>query len=223
MRLADRRLVPLAVLVAVLTVALVTSKTTVMDAVETVAGDPLIFAGAVVLLYAVRPLVLWPTTLVAVAVGYGFGIALGVPVALVGAVVTSIPAFYAGRWVAAGWDCGIAAGLAAAGSRCFDATGGFRGVVAGRLAPVPADAVSAAAGMGGVRLRVLAAGVLAGELPWTIAAVVVGDSLQTISTAGLGSVGTQLGVVTGLAALLLIVGPVYERLAGSRYPAKNRQ
>ncbi|QSG04115.1 TVP38/TMEM64 family protein [Natranaeroarchaeum sulfidigenes] len=210
MRLADRHLVALSTLAVVVVAALLTSKETVLGATETVAGDPLLFAGAVILLYALRPLVLWPTTLVAVAVGYGFGIALGFPIALAGAVFTSIPAYYAGRWVAAGWDCGTAARLASAGDRFFDTTGDLRGVVAGRLAPVPADAVSAAAGMGGVRLRVLAVGILVGELPWTIAAVVVGNSLHTISTAGLGSVGTQLGVVTTLAALLLLAGPAYE-------------
>ncbi len=221
MRLADRRLVALSTLAFVLGAALLISKATVMAGVETVASDPALFAIAVVLLYALRPLVLWPTTLVAVAVGYGFGIALGFPIALLGAVFTSIPAFYAGRWVAAGWDCGVAARLADAGSRFFDATGDFRGVVAGRLAPVPADAVSAAAGMGGVRLRVLAAGILVGELPWTIAAVVVGNSLHTISTGGLGSIGTQLGVVTTLAALLLVAGPAYEHFVDSTSTASQ--
>ncbi len=216
MRLADRRFVAVAVLAAVLVAALVTSKTAVMGAAETVAGEPLLFAVAVVLLYTLRPLVLWPTTLVAVAVGYGFGIALGFPIALAGAVFTSIPAYYAGRWVAAGWDCGVATRLASAGSRFFDATGDLRGVVAGRLAPVPADAVSAAAGMGGVRLRTLTAGILVGELPWTIAAVVVGNSLHTISTAGLGGVGTRLGVVTTLAALVLLAGPAYEYVVDRR-------
>lgn len=222
MRLADRRLVVVALLAAALVAAMVTSKTAVMAGVETVAADPLLFGCAVVFLYALRPLVLWPTTLVAVAVGYGFGIGLGVPVALVGAVATSLPAFYAGRWVAAGGDCGVAARLAHAGNRFFDATGGLRGVVAGRLAPVPADAVSAAAGMGGVRLRALAAGVLVGELPWTVAAVVVGNSLHAISTGGLGAVGTQLAVVTTLAALVLLAGPAYEYVVDGRRTAHNR-
>jgi|AntDeeMinimDraft_4_1070355.scaffolds.fasta_scaffold00015_135 uncharacterized membrane protein YdjX (TVP38/TMEM64 family) len=222
MRFADRRLAVLSLLTIVPVAAVLTSKTAVLGAVETLAADPLLFGGAVVLLYLFRPLVLWPTTLVAVAVGYGFGIALGFPVALAGAVLTSVPAFYAGRWVAAGWNCGVVARLATAGSRFFDATGDFRGVVAGRLAPVPADAVSAAAGMGNVRLRVLAGGVLLGELPWTMAAVILGSSLHTISTAGLGGVGTRLGIITTLAAMVLLAGPAYEHLVESRRSVGNR-
>lgn len=222
MRLADRRIGVVFLIAAVLIAVAVTSRTAVMSSVETVAGDPLLFAIAVVFLYALRPLVLWPTTFVAIAVGYGFGIVLGLPVALVGAIATSLPAFYAGRFVAAGWECGVAARLADAGSRFFDATGDLRGVVAGRLAPVPADAVSAAAGMGGVRLRTLTAGILIGELPWTVAAVVVGNSLHAISTAGLGSVGTQLGVVTTLAAMVLLAGPAYEHLVHNRPVTSER-
>ena len=204
----DRRSLSLAVLLVVAVAAsLLHSPSTVLDPIEALSDRPLLFFAVVVGLYTVRPAVLWPTTLVAIVVGFGYGAAAGLPIALVGAVYTSVPSFYAARWL--GRDATGIARLQAAGERFFEATGGFRGVVAGRLAPVPADAITCAAAIAGVRFRTFAAGVLVGELPWTVAAVVVGASLSTLSADGLGTAGTQLAVITGAAAVLLLAGPLY--------------
>lgn len=206
--LPDRRTLSLAVLVAVaVTVSVLHSPSAVLSLVETTAANPLVFFGAIVALYTIRPLLLWPTTLVAVVVGYGYGIAVGIPVALVGAVFTSVVPFYTARLL--GRDAPTIARLQSVGERFFGATGDLRGVVAGRLAPVPADAVTCAAALADVRFRHFAAGVLAGELPWTVAAVVVGASLSTLSADGIGAIGTPLAVVTALAAGLLVAGPLY--------------
>lgn len=207
----DRRAAALAALVALaLAASLAHSPERLLDAAAGVAADPLLFALVVVGLYSLRPLVLWPTTLVAVVVGYGYGIVLGLPIALVGAVYTSVPPYYAARWLGA--DAPSIARLRDAGQRFFDATGDLRGVTAGRLAPVPADAVTCAAALSGVRFRTLAGGVLLGELPWTVAAVVVGSSLATLTVEGLGALGTQVAVVTALAALALLIGPAYRAI-----------
>jgi uncharacterized membrane protein YdjX (TVP38/TMEM64 family) len=194
--------------------ALTVSREAAMGAVGAVADDPVLFVGAVFALYLVRPAVLWPPTLVAVVAGYGLGPALAFPVALVGAVVTSAPPFYFARWLDCGQENALVARLADAGSGYFGSTGDVRGVVAARLAPVPADAVSCAAGLSAMPFRAFALGVLVGELPWTVAAVVVGSSLSTITAEGLGGVGTPLAVATTVAAALLLAGPAYERLGG---------
>ena len=194
--------------------ALTVSREAAVDAVSAVADDPALCVVAVAALYLVRPAVLWPPTLVAVVAGYGLGATAGFPVALAGAVLTSAPPFFAARWVGAGGDCGLVARLADAGSGYFGSAGDFRGVVAARLAPIPADAVSCAAGLSAMPFRVFAAGVLVGELPWTVAAVLVGSSLSTITAEGLGGVGTPLAVATTAAAALLLAGPAYERLQG---------
>ncbi len=56
-----------------------------------------------------------------------------------------------------------------------------------------------------------------GELPWTIAAVVVGASAATITASGLEGVGVALSLACGVAAVLLLAGPAYHRIrTGSR-------
>lgn len=210
----DRQTASLAALSAlVVVVALVHSPDQVLNAAEAAASDPATFAVVLVVLYAVRPALLWPTTLLAVVVGYGAGIAVGIPVALVGAAATSVLPFLVARRL--GRDAPTIARLQRAGERWFDTTGDFRGVVAARLAPVPADAVTCAVAVSGVRLRTFLAGVLVGELPWTVAGVVVGASLSTLDASGIGAVGTPLAVATGAAALVLLAGPLYSLVRSS--------
>lgn len=205
-----------AVLAMVATAALTSflhSPQWLLDAAAATATEPVLFGAVVVVLYCVRPLVLWPTTLVAIVVGYGYGVALGVPIALLGAVGTSIPPYYVARWL--GDDAPTVARLRTAGERFFETTGDLRGVTAGRLAPVPADAVTFAAALSGVRFRTVTGGILIGELPWTIAAVVVGSSLATLTAEGLGTLGTGVALVTALAAAVLLVGPAYRFVTGA--------
>ncbi|WP_256393357.1 TVP38/TMEM64 family protein [Natronoarchaeum rubrum] len=206
-----RSLAGVGLLAVVAAVALTLSPDTAIGAIDTAADDPAMFLAVVAALYFVRPLALWPPTLVAIVVGYGLGIAAGVPVALAGAALTSMPTYAAARWVGAGNDCAPIERLASVGGGYFGSAGDLRGVVAARLAPIPADAVSCAAGLSAVPPRAFALGVLVGELPWTVAAVVVGNSLSTITARGLGGVGLPLAVATTAAAVLLLAGPAYER------------
>lgn len=107
---------------------------------------------------------------------------------------------------------GALSALGERGRAYFRTVGGVRGVAAARLAPVPADAVSCAAGLAGVRPRAYAAGTLVGELPWTAAAVVVGGSARRLATADPGEVGLPLLVGTTLAAAVLLAGPATRAL-----------
>ena len=209
-----RSLAGVGLLAVVVAVALTASPAAAVDAVDAAAEEPTTFVAVVAALYLVRPIALWPPTLVAVVVGYGLGIVAGVPVGLAGAVLTSAPPFFVARWMGDGTDTGVIAQLAGMGSGYFGSVGDLRGVVAARLAPIPADAVSCAAGLSTMRFRTFALGVLVGEIPWTVAAVVVGSSLSTITARGLGGVGTPLAVATTAAAALLLAGPAYERVRG---------
>ena len=207
------------VLVATVVVAsLAVSPTATFATLSALADDPVAFGVALVACYLLRPLVAWPTTLVAVVVGYGYGVAVGIPVALAGAVLTSMPVFAAGRYFGDSEDnplSWLAPGerfLAAAGEY-FDATGDFRGVTAARLAPLPADAVTATAAMTGVSLPAFCAATVVGELPWTVAAILVGSSLSTLSADGVGAVDPRLVVGLGIAATILLAGPLYRRVA----------
>lgn len=152
-------------------------------------------------LYVARPLLGWPISVLSALVGFKYGLAVGVPVALAGAVVTSLPAYAAGRYAPAdGWLFGR---FSDGSRRFFAATGDVRGLVAARLAPTPAEPVSAAAGAGDVNLRSFAAGTLVGELPWVVATVAVGSGLDafTVAATDVDPVVVAGGVV--VAAVLL--------------------
>jgi len=213
MDVRGREVAGLALLAAVAVGAALTSPDRVLVALVGLGDRPVAFAGLLLAVYVVRPFVAWPTMAVSAGVGVVLGPVVGLPVALAGAVVTSLPAFYLGEWF--GGTEGATGRLAAGGRTYFGATGAVRGVTAARLAPIPADAVSVAAGLSGVPLWAYAAGTLVGELPWTVAAVVVGGSARTVATAGLSGLTAPLLVATTLAALVLLAGPLYRALDGS--------
>jgi uncharacterized membrane protein YdjX (TVP38/TMEM64 family) len=213
-----RALVAVALVATVAVSSLTVSPSATFSTLDALAGDPVLFGLALVVCYLLRPVVAWPTTLVAVVVGYGYGVAVGVPVGLAGAVLTSMPVFAAGRYFGDGdgnpltWLAPGERFLVAARSY-FETTGDFRGVTAARLAPIPADAVTATAAMAGVSLPAFAAATVVGELPWTIAAVLVGSSLSSLTTEGVGAVDARLVVGLTVAAAILLAGPLYQRVA----------
>lgn len=158
-------------------------------------------------LYLVRPLLAWPITALSVLVGYRYGVTVGLPVALAGAVVTSLLPYAFARHYRD--RPGPFAGAVAGSERFFDATGGLRGVVAVRLAPTPAEPVSIAAGAGRVSVGAFVVGTAVGELPWTVAAVVAGHSLSQLTLDGMGAASPWLLVGGIVAAALLLAGPTY--------------
>lgn len=198
-----RRLVVGLVLVGgVVAAALLTSPRLVFDRLTWLAADPLRLAGVLLLLALVRPFLAWPTTLLALLAGYGYGLA-GIPFALCLLVLTGFPPYLLARR-------GRADGpLSAAGERIVDATGDVRAIVISRLLPTPSDAVSLAAGWAGVAAGPFALGTLIGELPWVIAGVLVGDATDRVLAAGLGAVldPRLLGAMVVI-ALALAVGPL---------------
>jgi uncharacterized membrane protein YdjX (TVP38/TMEM64 family) len=173
------------------------------------------FPAVLVGLYLLRPFLGWPITVLSALVGFRYGIAIGLPVALVGVVATSLIPYAAGRRLDV--DGGLGGWFEGGSRRYFRTAGDLRGVIAARLAPTPAEPISAAAGFGRVPLRAFVLGTLLGELPWTIAAVTVGHSLNAFSVTAVG-IDWRLAVAGALAAILLLGGPLYrvvgERVAG---------
>lgn len=222
---ATRPIAGLLILSGVLVAGVVTSPSATLGALEAAVADPYLFGLAVAGMYLVRPIFAWPTTPLAVVVGYGYGVTVGVPVALAGVVATVLPTFLAVRWFADSADGSGAFGptlerARVATSRYYETTGPIRGVVVSRLVPIPSDISTAAAAVSDVDLRNLAVGTAIGELPWTVAAVVVGASAATITTAGLGDLTLPVAVVCALAGALLLAGPTY-RLVRERPAASG--
>lgn len=182
-----------------------------------------------VVLWTVRPFLGWPMALVAGLVGYRYGIVLGILIAYPGSIYTTLPPYVLGARAAArdgdGDGAGAGAGggdgdgdsdgwfgrAVAGGQRYFDAAGSVRGVVAGRLAPTPGDSVSGAAGLARVPLPAFLLGTAIGEVPWTVAAVITGASLDEFATGALPANPLFL-VVGALAAAVLLAGPAYRAL-----------
>lgn len=163
---------------------------------------PLVLAA----LYLVRPFLGLPIVVLSALVGYRYGVWVGVPVALAGAVTTSLPAYLAGRRYLR--DGALFERFTAGSGRFFAWAGDLRGVVAARLVPTPAEAISGAAGAASISLPVFVAGTAIGELPWTVAAVYAGAAMTTYAP----SVTTDRWVA-GLAValgLLLFARPVYD-------------
>ncbi len=203
MRRAHRLAAGGALLVVIAASALLTSPQWLLDRVEWLTADPMRFVAALLLLAVARPFLAWPTTLLAVVVGYGWGVQ-GLPVALALIVLTSVPLFLIGRRSATGGR------FAAAGQRAVDVTGSLRSVVVSRLLPAPSDVVSFGAGLSGVPLRAFALGTAIGELPWAFAGVVAGESIGAVLAEGLGAVvSARLVVAAALVGLLLVAGPAY--------------
>ncbi|ELY42052.1 TVP38/TMEM64 family protein [Natronorubrum sulfidifaciens] len=216
----SRLLVGAVVLGAIAVAGVLVSPTAMFGVVESVAADPYLFGLVVVGLYLLRPLFVLPTTPLAVVVGYGYGVTLGIPIALIGVVATVVPVFIAVRWIGAGetdttpalrdgWFGVLFERTETTVSRYYETAGPIRGVVVSRLAPIPSDISTCAAAVSDVRLRELVVGTALGELPWTVAAVVVGASAATVTTDGLGELGIPLTVACLLAAVALLAGPVY--------------
>jgi uncharacterized membrane protein YdjX (TVP38/TMEM64 family) len=199
-------------LLAVAAAAALSSPGPVLSRLAWLAADPLRFGAALVALAMVRPLLAWPTTLLAVAAGYGYGTA-GLPLALALIVLTSVPPYLLARRVR---SAGAAVERAAAvGEGFVDAAGGVRSVTASRLLPAPSDVVSVGAGAANVTLGPFVVGTALGEVPWATAGVLAGASLESPSGASLAGVFDPRLVVAGaLAAALALAPPAYRYLAG---------
>lgn len=193
---------------ALVVASLVISPREVFARFQHLTTDPVAFAGVLALLYLLRPLVAWPVTPISVVVGYVYGIEVGLPIALVGIVVTAIPPFLLARHFP---DSGLFAKARDVGSRFFTATGETRGVIASRLVPIPTDIISYSAGLSGVRLRPFALGTLIGELPWTVAGVIAGSSMETLATDGVSAIGLPLLLGALAVAAALLAGPLYRQ------------
>ncbi len=187
---------------AIVAAAVLTSPQVVLERASWLASDPWRLAVALAVLTVVRPFLAWPTTLLSLVVGYGYGLR-GIPIALALVVLTGFPPYLLARYGRAGGP------ISTAGERVVDATGDVRAIVISRLLPTPSDAVSVAAGLAGVAVGPFALGTLIGELPWAIAGVLVGDAADRVLAEGLAAVvDPRLLGATLLIALALGVRPL---------------
>jgi uncharacterized membrane protein YdjX (TVP38/TMEM64 family) len=192
--------------------ALAVSPDSLLTHAEALLSRPMLLAVALGLLYLSRPLLAWPISALSILLGYLFG-PVAIPVALAGAVVTTLPAYLLARYL--GHDAGLFARVGDVGTTVRHTTGDLRGIIAVRLAPLPTDPVSYAAGLAGVPVRPYLLGTAVGEAPWVGTAVLLGASMGQLATTGLAASPLLLGTTLALAILVALSRPAYRRLAGS--------
>jgi uncharacterized membrane protein YdjX (TVP38/TMEM64 family) len=197
--------------------ALLVDPAFVLQRLAWLAADPVRFSLALVVFALLRPLLAWPATLVGLAAGYGLGL-VGAVVAIVLIGVTALPPYLFARWVGgpAVDEQGRAARLLSVANRVRKDAGDHRAVTAARLLPAPSDAISLAAGAGGVPLRPFLVGTLLGEGPWAVAGALAGTELGNLAAGSAVSVDARLIVVATLVAGLLLAGPAYRVYSESR-------
>jgi len=190
----------------------VSSPAAVVAGLEALADRPALFALALVVVYLLRPFLLWPVSSVALVLGFLYGPAVAVPLALAGAALTAMPPFLLGRYAQS--DIGFFGYVGKSGEHLVDTVGETRGVLAARLSPVPGDPISYAAGLSGVSLGPFLAGTVVGEIPWALVTVFAGASMRTLTLSEF-AVSPELVVALAGLAVIVLAGPVYEHLAGT--------
>lgn len=199
--------------VVIVVAAWLASPDLVLARLAWLAADPARFVATLLVLALVRPLLAWPTTLLAVAAGYGLGVA-SLPLALALIVATSVPPYLFAR---RGREAERLAGLTDASEQFVDVTGDLRSVTASRLLPAPSDVVSVAAGIAGVPLLPFVLGTAIGEIPWAVAGVLAGASMDAVATGGLQNVfDIRLVAAAGVVGAMLLARPVYRYVQDER-------
>jgi len=211
-----RQIVGVSGLVGLAVVAsVVSSPGTVVTELEALAARPALFALALLLVYVVRPFLLWPVTSLALVLGFLYGPVVAMPLALAGAAVTGMPPFLLGRYARS--NDGVFGYVGTSGRELVETVGETRGVLAARLSPIPGDPISYAAGLSGVSTRSFLAGTVLGEIPWALVAVLAGASMRTLSLSEFAFSPALVVALVGLAAIVL-AGPLYNRLTGAATP-----
>jgi len=171
--------------------------------------DSPFFPVLLVVLYLVRSLIAVPITALAVLVGFEYGLLIGVPLALALSVVSTYVPYAITRYT--DFESRLLRQAEDVADDFFDATGDLRGVITARVAPVPAQTTSVAAGAAPVRTRNYMLGTAIGEIPWMVAAVMIGTSLHRLTVSDV-SFDPWLVAGTVVATVVLLAGPAYKFL-----------
>lgn len=195
----------------------VASPATALARLDALATSPAQLLATLAVLAVVRPFLAWPTSLLSVVAGYSLGLVGVVPAAGL-VTLTGLPPYL----VADRGRAGLLAGdgrladamtrLDTASETALSVAGPTRTTAAARLAPLPSDVVSAAAGAVGVPVRGYLLGTAVGELPWVVGAVALGASLERLAADGVtAAFDPRLVVAAALAGVALLAGPLYRQ------------
>lgn len=157
-------------------------------------------AGLFLALYAVRPLLLFPSTVMGLASGMTFGPVLGSVVTMAGELVGAALAFSLARALGRRWVASRESGALARWDRRLSRHG-ILTVSVMRLILLPFDTVSYACGLTAIRLREFLAGTFLGGACYILGVTLLGGS----AAAGLVGEVTVAGVTVTERMLVLVL------------------
>ena len=201
-----RAVAGLTALCLVLVLSVLTNPSVILHWLDRTAEQPLVFLLFLAGFALIRPALAWPTTLIPIAAGYAMGI-LGILPSAILLTLTGLAPYLVAK------QTGSSGRIGTAGKELVSITGGFRGVAASRLFPLPSDVVSIGAGVAGVRLRAYVAGTFVGEFPWAVLGVIIGISIDQL-VAGEVTSAFDPWLLAGMSAvgIMLLAGPLYRHV-----------
>jgi len=161
-----------------------------------------------ILLYAIRPLILFPATLLTLAGGFVFGPVLGVLYTIIASNISSTIAFYVGRYFGEGLfkDDGSDGLLQRYARRLRENS--FETVMTMRFIFLPYDAVSYLAGFLRIKFIPFILATALGSIPGTIAFVGFGASVESFD----GGIPSLNPVTLGVSVAIFIISIALSRL-----------
>lgn len=165
-----------------------------------------------VILYAVRPLILFPSTVLTLAGGFVFGPVLGVLYTIIASNISSTIAFYVGRFFGEGLlkDDGSDGWIQRYARRMRENS--FETVMVMRFIFLPYDAVSYLAGFLKIRYWAFILATALGSIPGTIAFVGFGASVESFD----GAIPQLNPVTLGFSVAIFIVSLALSRMFKKR-------
>lgn len=165
-----------------------------------------------ILLYAIRPLILFPSTVLTLAGGFVFGPVLGVLYTVIASNISSTIAFFVGRYFGKGLlaDDG-SDGLIQSYARRMRANS-FETVMIMRFIFLPYDAVSYLAGFLRIQFLAFILATALGSIPGTIAFIGFGASIESFN----GSLPRLNPATLGFSVVIFIASIVLARIFKKR-------
>jgi|GEM_PF-6640454 len=181
--------------------------------IQSFSGNQFALLTLFLIAFTIRPFTGVPPGIVCFVVGFQFGLLAGLPLVIVGTMVTGMPAYYIGRKSRSlpDWVPGVAK-IMDHGERLVQEIGVFRGMLAASLAPTPLDPVAYASGVSDVPLPTYLVATAIAAIPWGGAYCYLG----AVADSALAPKGPPLViVVSGTVVATLLLAPNLLRLVRS--------
>lgn len=174
----------------------------ILDMLQTSALGPLLF----IVIYTLRPLVLFPATLLTLGAGLVYGPVLGIGLSIIGSNLSAMVAFFIGRFFGDGLLNGDHSSKLIQRYAQRLRSNSFATVLIMRFVLLPYDVVNYLCGVLQINWRAYLLATMIGSLPGTFAFVLAGASIKSDLAEGMPSIDPRVFAVSVvmLAVSLLI-------------------